>query len=506
MSRRPRFRPRSFAIAALAVLFAHAVAIPRMFLPLLERPERPVEIAFIDDEPLLPKPLDDRPPADEEKRPEPPSRSLPPEKEKVEKDKPDKKEKDKEKPPEPKPVVVENKPPPPPPPPMEKQVHQKMVDQDKFPDEADNPDAKYLAQKNHRAAKDTRALQTNLVRDQRDPTPAPTEKSNNEAPQPGMKEQKVAELAKRAGKENQVVRSRPRVGDEGQAEKSAPGKLSMRGLTPKSVEQKAPADKARDGVELRDNTPGPMAEARQGAAGERAGSRSKGVRRPNLQLNPMDYDKIVGESVAMAERQRAAKSEISHGEGRWDKLLKKQQALRSSLENFTPDAYVGRESELGTRAHPYAAYIAEMHRGIHKLWAFSFLPSLDSRGALDPWNDMSRWTMISIVLSDSGAVESANISHPSGFLPFDTAAWDVVQQAGPFPRPPEAIRSYDGKVYLDWAFHRDERQCGTDFVIPHILTGDKHSRSLPPVQLHEEGAGHEGHGHEEQASAERRAM
>ena len=432
-----------------------------------------MEIAFVDDEGMAAI-LDKAEPAPDPLRPEP---SKP----KVELQKPEPTPKDKEKP-RAKVVVVPPPPatpPPPPPPPMEKQIHQKMVDQDKFPDEADNAEAKYLAQKNHRAARDTRALQTNLVRDQRNPNQGPVEKSDNQAPQPGMKKHKIAELQKRAGVENRVVRERPRPGDEGKARETKPGKLSMRGLTPKATDQKGP-ERARDGVELRDDTPGPLAEARQGNAGERSGSRAKGAKRPDLTLKATDYDKIVGESVAKAEREKAAKAEVSHAEGRWAKLQKKQEAMRSSLENFTPDAYVGRESELGTRAHPYAAYIAEMHRSIHKLWAFSFLPSLDSRGALDPYNDMTRWTMISIVLSDSGVVEAANIARPSGYLPFDAAAWDVVMTAGPFPKPPEAIRSHDGKVYVDWVFHRDERQCGTDFVVPHILTGDKHTHAASP--------------------------
>ena len=53
----------------------------------------------------------------------------------------------------------------PPPPPMVPLDHRKqMVDQDNFPDEQDNAEAKYLAQKNHRTQKETRAQATNLIR------------------------------------------------------------------------------------------------------------------------------------------------------------------------------------------------------------------------------------------------------------------------------------------------------------------------------------------------------
>lgn len=472
MSRRPRFRSGSFALAAVLATVLHALAIPAMFLPLLERPERPVEVAFVDDQgataeaaKLDPAPEPREPPVPPERRPPPP---------RPEAAWPEPAEQKKAQPPPPPPPQEKKKVEPPPPEPA--LVHQKMVDQDKFPDEADNAEAKYLAQKNHRAERDTRALLTNLVRDMKGPSESPVEKSERQAPRPGMKDEKIAELQKRAGEENQVVRGRPRAGDAGSAPRSAPGKLSMRGLSPAApmaVEQRGPSQRPREGVELSDPAPGPLAAARQGNAGERVGARARGER-PNLHLDATAYDRIVGEAVAQSERDRAARAEVSHAEGRWDRLQKRQAALRASLENFTNEAYTGRESELGTRAHPYAAYIAEMHRSIHKLWAFSFLPSLDSRGALDPFNDMSRWTRIAIVLSDSGAVESTRISRNSGYLPFDVEALSVVEQAGPFPKPPEAIKSYDGKVYIDWVFHRDERQCGTDFVVPHILSGDKH--------------------------------
>jgi len=58
----------------------------------------------------------------------------------------------------------------------------------------------------------------------------------------------------------------------------------------------------------------------------------------------------------------------------------------------------------------------------------------------------------------------------SGLLAFDVAAIDSVMSAAPFPPPPSVIKSANGKVYLDWQFHRDERACGTFGVDPHILT------------------------------------
>jgi hypothetical protein len=65
-------------------------------------------------------------------------------------------------------------------------------------------------------------------------------------------------------------------------------------------------------------------------------------------------------------------------------------------------------------------------------------------------------------------------------LPFDVAALDVVDTAGPFEETPAQIRSADGKVYMHWAFHRDWRQCGTFGAEPFILTtpGGNHDKGM----------------------------
>ena len=65
---------------------------------------------------------------------------------------------------------------------------------------------------------------------------------------------------------------------------------------------------------------------------------------------------------------------------------------------------------------------------------------------------------------------------------FDVAAIDVVMVAGPYPDPPAAIRSQNGKIYLHWSFHRDNRECMTAGVDPYILG------ETPPGEVHDEAA------------------
>jgi len=73
------------------------------------------------------------------------------------------------------------------------------------------------------------------------------------------------------------------------------------------------------------------------------------------------------------------------------------------------------------------------------------------------------------VLTRDGAIEAVTTVRPSGEPNFDTAAREVVGAAAPFPAPPAAIVSGDGKTYIHWAFHRDERACGTFGAQPFIL-------------------------------------
>src|SRR5262245_6591239 len=146
-----------FAGALVLSLAVHVGwVVPRVIAPLLFKPPpRELEVTWVP-EPVAPStpPVDAPPPSP----PTPPAAPAPQ--------------------PQPVPPPVAAVPPPPevarvapppvapPPPPMVPLDRRKqMVDQDKFPDEADNPDARYLAQKNHRAEKETRAEATNLIRE-----------------------------------------------------------------------------------------------------------------------------------------------------------------------------------------------------------------------------------------------------------------------------------------------------------------------------------------------------
>jgi TonB family protein len=194
--------------------------------------------------------------------------------------------------------------------------------------------------------------------------------------------------------------------------------------------------------------------------------RARKAQKPlKLSLDHKSHDRIYGKQ-AQKER-KLARLSPSKPRGRHDRKWKR---IRSALENFIPEVRPGNQTALGTRANPFALYIARMHRNIHKLWGYGFLVDLDNKADRHPMNNMRLWAMIEVVVAPNGKVSKATIVKTSGILPYDVAALDTVFSASPYPPTPRAIRSADGNVYLHWRFHRDQRQCGTFGVDPYILT------------------------------------
>jgi TonB family protein len=93
---------------------------------------------------------------------------------------------------------------------------------------------------------------------------------------------------------------------------------------------------------------------------------------------------------------------------------------------------------------------------------------------------------LEIVLDGEGNVDKIAMVRTSGITGFDGAAISAVYAAAPFPTPPTAILSGNGKVYIHWKFHRNGDACGTPGVNYFILdNGDKGSgKKEPPRPRH----------------------
>jgi TonB family protein len=355
-------------------------------------------------------------------------------------------------------------PPPPPPPPEEKKEPPKqpppnmtMVEvPDKNEVEKAPDDATHLSDKNRDTAEETRATKTNLEKESEGKADASAESDDTQSAEVGGPKDQIRQLEETEATTEDRTKETDHSGDqqvatgviqgeggesgeEGTGE-SSPGMLSMRGIG------------GRGSIVEQNND------------GKKSGK--KGLPGINTNLAFQDYERIMGKEKVDHERQVAARK-MSSKKGRWERKLA---AIKSSLENFVPDVRPGNQTALKTRAHPFALYIARMHRRIHELWGFGFLEDLDNKSADYALNDPNLWVNLEVSVNPDGTLHKVTIAKTSGKTEFDVAAIDVVISSAPFEEPPEAIRSVDGRIYLRWGFYRNWRQCGTFNVEPYILT------------------------------------
>ena len=133
-------------------------------------------------------------------------------------------------------------------------------------------------------------------------------------------------------------------------------------------------------------------------------------------------------------------------------------------------------NKLNAAADPFAAYLAAFHRNLHIEFAHDFLNSLPMAGDL---GNPALVTMIEIVVNPDGSLDRVGVVKASGNLMYDFGAFNAVQRGAPYPPTPEKIRSPDGRVYIKWALHRNESQCGTWNAEPYILKDPPRSPNDP---------------------------
>lgn len=426
---RLRLRERRWILAAVISLLLHLVGGPSALQRILHPPTQDLDVTYVSlddsgDPSTAPSTAEAPAPiVEEEEKPPEPDRRKP-------------KEKEPEKKPDPTPIKPLDVVPLP---------NLPMVDQDQFPDEADNPEGRFLAQNNHRAAEDVQAKDRSLEKAAPPPPPDVNTPQN-----PMLPPAPETQAAMAAAPPPEAQRPEPSPG-----RRDAP--LAMRGAPGEQVGEALPMEPGGTTV---------VAGTQPSPAG-RAGGPQSGP--SQLDLSHQQYDDIVGRDRAQKERRDGALAEVARVPNRWDRLIEKQNAIRSALENFIPNVRVGNQSELGTRKHPFAGFITAMHRQIHHYWGDGFLADIDRKTGADAYPSTLE-TAIEITVRGDGSVAKTVWTKNSGSLPFDTAALDAVLSAAPFPAPPDVIKSRDGNVYLTWHFHRDDRQCHPNYVDMHILT------------------------------------
>ena len=424
-----------------------------------DQTELPPDLPPIEPSPETMEPEAKKAPKPDKKRPELVKVPKPEAQKKPEAPKKEKKEK-----PEPE-VIAPPMPPMPPPPPPERKGHEKMVDLDNDKDVPPPPDAKFLAQKNNRAEVETRAQDTNMVKTQKGEGEA-SSKSDRDDKQVGGDKAKIAQLEEEKSKLGRSApdvtpHQNPELSQQDQPQHRDKSLLALRDPTPKQHEL---TPETAD-LSLPHAADGEMPLPSHAARGNKSDpSHLDNAKRVKLAFTAKDYEYLFGADAA-AERKLAQQTRSTR-QGKFQKRLAR---VQSAVENFVPEVKPGNQTALNTRAAPFAAYLARMHRSIHELWGFGQLEEWDEKPGSSPYNNRNLVTELEFVLNGDGTIDRIGVARSSGLLEYDVAAVDVAYTAGPFPDPPREIRSANGKIYVHWHFFRDERQCATSGADPYIL-------------------------------------
>lgn len=225
------------------------------------------------------------------------------------------------------------------------------------------------------------------------------------------------------------------------------------------IEARGLGERGSTALAARAGRPGPSAEGEPGAS---AG--------PRLGLSYADFESVFGEEELRREREarlaeRRSRSPGASREREW-------QAFRAAIENYVPEVRPGNQTALNAAASPFATFLSDMHRRIHREFADRYIASL---GPTSPegLNDPTLRTTLEIAVNEDGTLHRVGIVRTSGNTLYDFGAFASVWRAQPFPRPPAIILSGDGRAWLRWHFDRGPRHCGTWNAEPYILANGR---------------------------------
>lgn len=453
--------------------------------------------------------------------PEPPKpKDKPEDKKEPEEKKPEEKKPEEKKPDLPKPLTppAESKPVP------ELELPKKIAVKQHVEDDKqkENPEAKYISDKNNHVAEETQARVTSTDQDSAKPTPGSAPSGPKEDPgnaeethvrqdndqagehdkAPGGTETNAAERATAA-----LPAAKP-----GQAQAAAapgtPGSQTQKAPSPAPQESQDRNQVAKAATPERAGSPevvasndGTFAVSRPEAATpeQRALKAKKRLppRRPRsllealglgaagrtasgvaLNLTPSMAVEAVGSDEMSRLRRADGERRRSQHRGSW--ATPSFERYRSAIENYVASVKPGNQTALNTAAAPFALYLNQIHSRIHPIFADTFLDSLDNLPASHPMNDQNLVTALEIVVDhEEGRLVRRGVTRTSGVTAFDINAIAAVDRAAPFGTPPAEIVSPDGNVYLHWEFRRDAMACSTLYAHPYILKVQPKPAPLP---------------------------
>jgi hypothetical protein len=126
----------------------------------------------------------------------------------------------------------------------------------------------------------------------------------------------------------------------------------------------------------------------------------------------------------------------------------------------TPYSYDAKEA---------GAYLDAMHAKIHPVYVKE-LARLDKLGPTQPFNDLTAYAVLFVILDGDGKILDVNMVKGTGVPELNQAIRRGFEGGGPFGKPPASLRSEDGKTRVRWEIHRDPSQhCAPTHAWPMIV-------------------------------------
>ncbi len=392
--------------------------------------------------------------------------------------------------------------------------------------QAENPNAKFIAEQANRVKEETAARLTS--HDRNDPKPTPGGQNTTNSPTPGDSHRtKIADSESHKGAKDLAPGEK---GSQDEAREKTgpqpkdpvalnPSNAPSRAVTPSSGDPARPPtvgqgpvagapDRTQNGVpQVADGAPrtaqavvtAPDSSFSWGTAEEVGVPKPKKpsiAKQPrvasqfglghgagpqgglNLNLTEEGVVRVKGADSAQSLRQASGERRRSEHRGSWNGSVFER--MRTASENYVANVKPGNQTALNAASSAFATYLQTMHNRIHPIFADSFLESLSNRSREDLLNNPRLITTLEIVLRSDGSLAKMGVIKSSGEFQFDVGALDSVNRAQPFGKVPAAIMSPDGNTYLHWQFHRDEvYACSTMNARPYILRDAPKSTDPP---------------------------
>ncbi len=370
--------------------------------------------------------------------------------------------------------------------------------------QADNPDAEFLADDSNKVKEQTQARVTATDQDNAKPSPGSQHSGPTEEPgdahvtdvaqsddSPGETNRAPSEdkLAAREAVSVSQPQGIPEVAGRVQAgpEQSDPGEKGQTARAASSEQEEMPAvpSVSAGAWQLAREREARLARAAHEARRHRPATAAGNPNRPldflglgaegrtergvNLNLTPGTALAAIGQDQLAREIRADGERRRSKHQGSWKAVGIER--WRPAIENYVAAVKLGNQTALNTAQAPFASYLNRIHNRLHPIFAVNYLGFLDGLPGSAGLHDPKMKTNLEIVLSQSnGSIVKMGVTRTSGVTAFDISALESVQRASPFGTPPSSIVSPDGNVYLHWEFHRDPiLACSTFYARPYLI-------------------------------------